>query len=130
VSVENDEELVAALRCTKNENRGCLSCGYQVLYNGRYDYCDRERMEKDAADLIESLTARLAKSQRRERAAVEDMKSIADAYRAAKLDDGICGLCKFDADHGLDGYANECPGYERNNCFQWRGPQDGEGETK
>lgn len=82
----------------------------------------------DAAGLIESLTAQLAESQRRERAAAEAMKLIADEYREKVGDDGICGLCKQDADHGLDGYANECAGFYKNDCFEWRGPQDGEVE--
>lgn len=59
-------------------------------------------------------------------AAVEDMKLIADTYREVVGDDGICGLCEFDADHGLDGYANECPGFESNKCFKWRGERSGE----
>lgn len=25
----------------------------------------------------------------------------------------VCGMCRFDCDHGLDGYANECPGFEK-----------------
>lgn len=81
--------------------------------------------------VVESLQAELAESKRREQAAVEDMKIIADTYREKNCDDGICGLCKFDADHGLDGDANECPGFETDGCFEWRGPQEaGEGETE
>ena len=77
----------------------------------------------------ENLQSKLAASQRREQAAVENMKIIADTYREKNCDDGICGLCKFDADHGLDGYANECPGFETDDCFEWRDPQEaGEGE--
>ena len=30
----------------------------------------------------------------------------------------VCGMCRFDCDHGLDGYANECPGFEKNDCFE------------
>ena len=86
---------------------------------------------REAAGLIESLRAEVDESQRREQAAVEDVKIIADTYREKNCDDGICGLCKFDADHGLDGDANECPGFETDDCFEWRGPQEtGEGETE
>ena len=74
----------------------------------------------------ENLQSKLAASQRREQAAVENMKIIADTYREKNCDDGICGLCKFDADHGLDGYANECPGFETDDCFEWRDPQEAE----
>lgn len=81
--------------------------------------------------VIPHLQSKLTESQRREQAAVEDMKIIADTYREKNCDDGICGLCKFDADHGLDGDANECPGFETDDCFEWRGPQEAEkGEAK
>ena len=54
-------------------------------------------------------------------AAVRHMKIIADTYRENVGDDGICGLCEYDAYHGIEGYANECPGFESNECFSWRG---------
>ena len=37
--------------------------------------------------------------------------------RERNEDDSVCGLCQYDADHGLDGYANECPGFETSECF-------------
>ena len=73
------------------------------------------------------LTEQLAAVTAERDAAVDGMKIIADTYREKNCDDGICGLCKFDADHGLDGDANECPGFETDDCFEWRGPQAGEG---
>ena len=76
---------------------------------------------KDAADLIDSLTAQLAAVTAERDAAVRCMKIIADTYRENVCDDGICGLCEYDADHGIEGYANECPGFESNECFSWRG---------
>ena len=53
-----------------------------------------------------------------------DLKSMADWYRDSVCDDGICGWCKQDADHGLDGDANECAGFCKNDCFEWRGQQE------
>ena len=53
--------------------------------------------------------------------AVRHMKIIADTYRENVGDDGICGLCEYDAYNGIEGYANECPGFESNECFSWRG---------
>lgn len=38
--------------------------------------------------------------------------------RERSVEDWVCGLCEYDADHGLDGYANECPGFEKNDCFK------------
>lgn len=37
--------------------------------------------------------------------------------RETHVDDSVCGMCIEDCDHGLDGYANECSGFERDDCF-------------
>lgn len=50
-----NEDLIRALRCTKNENADCRSCKYQVLHEGGYDYCDQERLEIDAAEALKDL---------------------------------------------------------------------------
>jgi hypothetical protein len=84
-----------------------------------------------AADLIETLQAQLAASQARERAAEEDMKNIVDAVREAHCDGTCCFACKYDADFSIGesgNYLNECPGFDRDDCFEWRGPQAGEVE--
>ena len=73
-----------------------------------------------AAARIEELEAELD-------AAKADMKIIADQYRRTAQDDGICGLCKQDADHGAYGYANECPGYYKDDCFEWCGKEKRDG---
>lgn len=52
-----NEDLIRALRCTKNENADCRSCKYQVLHEGGYDYCDQERLEIDAAEALKDLGA-------------------------------------------------------------------------
>lgn len=130
----NADEIVRALRCCGNTDTKKPDCEHCPLLSTRM--CVKVMLE-GAADLIEQqqshiaeLEQQLAASQREEQAAVENMKIIADTYREKNCDDGICGLCKFDADHGLDGYANECPGFETDDCFEWRGPQDaGEGEA-
>lgn len=79
--------------------------------------------------LIESLQAQISASQRRERAAVEDMKLIVDAVREAHCDETCCFACKFDCDTSITDsgcHANECPGFERDDCFEWRGSAAGE----
>lgn len=81
---------------------------------------------------LEHITAQLAASQRRERAAVGDMKLIVDAVREEHCDETCCFACAFDCDTSINdsGVPNcECPGFERDDCFEWRGPQEaGEGE--
>jgi hypothetical protein len=115
----NADEIVRALResCTENEFAPPMVTNRELT---------------EAADLIESLQAQLAASQRRERAAVEDMKLIVDAVREAHCDETCCFACKYDADFSIapsGDWANECPGFERDDCFEWRGPiEDGKGE--
>ena len=89
-------------------------------------------------DLIQSLkgtaielTARAEQAELERDAAVVDMKSIVDAVREEYSDGTCCFACKYDFDTSCDEYGccpGECPGFESNDCFEWRGlPQDGEG---
>ena len=89
-----------------------------------FSYAEYSKLQIDMERKNEYVNALIAENKRLQKqldAAVEDMKLIADKCRETVCDDGICGLCKFDAEHGLDGYANECPGFESNECFEWRG---------
>ena len=81
------------------------------------------------AQRVIDLTARAEAAEAERDACKADLKSMADWYRESVCDDGICGWCKQDADHGLDGYANECAGFYKNDCFEWRGPQAGKGDA-
>ena len=79
----------------------------------------------------EQLTARAEQAERERDAAKADMKLIADAVREKHCDDTCCFVCKFDCDTSKNDsgeFENECPGFDRDDCFEWRGlPQDGEG---
>ena len=88
-------------------------------------------------DLIQSLkgtaielTARAEQAELERDAAVVDMKSIVDAVREEYSDGTCCFACKYDFDTSCDEYGccpGECPGFESNDCFEWRGlPQEGE----
>lgn len=48
---------------------------------------------------------------------IDIINDICSQVREKYVQDDVCGLCEYDADHGLDGYANECPGFERDDCF-------------
>ena len=37
--------------------------------------------------------------------------------RERTVKDYVCGLCEYDTDHGEYGDANECPGFETDECF-------------
>lgn len=76
-----NEDLIRALRCTKNENADCRSCKYQVLHEGGYDYCDQERLEIDAAEAIKTLDAELMDANESIRLAAEASKTIEANYK-------------------------------------------------
>lgn len=79
-----------------------------------------------AADLIETLQAQLTASQRRERAAVEDLEWLA----GTTVDSLRCNICKYNPnDMGceLDGSQFDDDGECR---FTWCGPQDEKGDEK
>lgn len=106
----NADETVRGLRYTqkKYENK--------VILTGETDV---SAMCRDSADLIESLQAQLAESQRRERAAVADIVVAHDA--------GKCETCKHKA---VEAGAS-CKKWPDRSCFEWRGPQEaGKGETE
>lgn len=44
----------------------------------------------------------------------ETCKSV----REQNCDDSVCGMCIDDCNHGLDGYANECLGFDQDDCFR------------
>ena len=49
---------------------------------------------------------------------INEFEMIMSDIREKKVDDCVCGLCEYDADHGMGGYANECPGFEKDDCFK------------
>ena len=51
-------------------------------------------------------------------ALVNEFEEILSHIRERKGDDSVCGLCEYDEDHGLDGYANECSGFYKTDCFK------------
>ena len=49
---------------------------------------------------------------------VNELEEIFADIREKNVDDSVCGLCEYDCDHGIDGSAFECPGFERDDCFK------------
>lgn len=85
--------------------------------NRKSGWTDIDRMMDKSADLIESLQAQLAASQRRERAAVEDIYKM--------MDGGECDICKH---YNPDKNTCAKPFVPYDDCFEWRGAQKaGEG---
>lgn len=58
------------------------------------------------------------KATRKLRELVEELEEIFADIREREVNDCVCGLCEYDSDHGIDGCANECPGYEMDDCFK------------
>lgn len=136
----NAEDIVKVLRhCYSEDIKGCNDC--PLNENG---LCYEANLELSAADLIESLqkqlndmtdTARqnyckfvrtseerdelqneLAETQRRERAAVEDMKAIIRNVGSHK---SACDICSKPC--GYEGLQSDWCDH-----FRWRGTKDGE----
>ena len=121
----NADEIVRALR----ECGDCDTCPYYDCWIDEHtgdpaDACDEGRLFRDVIALIESLTAQLAESQRREKQAVEDLTWLAKTT----VDSLRCNVCKYNPnDMGceLDGLQFEDDG----EChFEWRGLQEGASE--
>jgi len=90
------DEIVRALRCTKSQNKNCENCKYAVWMDddsGLLDFCNTNALESDAADLIDSLTAQLSESQRRERDARNELCDKCGRYHEAHK--GACDGCRW-----------------------------------
>jgi len=88
--------------------------------------CHAPNLLKGAADLIESLTAQLTESERREKAAVEDLKSLAKQNVADFENGTYTSPCQYCKDFDTCDYIPIDGGC----CFEWRGPQEaGKGEA-
>ena len=59
-----------------------------------------------------------AKAEDKLKRVVTEMEQIFAHIRERNVDDSVCGSCEYDTDHGIDGFANECPGFERDDCFK------------
>lgn len=82
--------------------------------------------------IVRSLIKALQQAERERDAAKADMKLIVDAVRETHCDETCCFACKHDCDTSINDsgeFNNECPGFDKDDCFEWRGlPQEGEGE--
>ena len=112
----NADEIVKALRLCADKFANCEECqtGQADCPFGETLMDCTERKDRAAADIIESLQTQLIESQRRERAAVEDI------FDAALTPCTYCegnptneGICDMQNDH-----------HNMFGCWQWRGLQE------
>lgn len=58
--------------------------------------------------------------------AVSDLTFVVNQYRLETTVTDLCGLCEYDLPPaGENGQTAECPGFYVNDCFKWRGPEEG-----
>ena len=75
---------------------------------------------------IEQLRAELEQVKRERDAAVSDLTFVVNQYRLETTGIDLCGLCEYDLPPvGENGQTAECPGFYVNDCFKWRGPEEG-----
>lgn len=74
----------------------------------------------------EKLRAELEQVKRERDAAVSDLTFVVNQYRLETTGIDLCGLCEYDLPPvGENGQTAECPGFYVDDCFKWRGPEEG-----
>lgn len=89
--------------------------------NSKVDLVFRQAKELDRRHLLlQEQEAELEQVKREKDAAISDLIYIARTYPVDLCDDLVCQYCKH--------YPNVntgCPGWTENDCFEWRGPEEG-----
>lgn len=94
------------------------------LENYRKGHCSEGgcAAEKDR----DAVLAELEQVKRERDAAVSDLTFVVNQYRLETTGIDLCGLCEYDLPPvGENGQTAECPGFYVNDCFKWRGPEEG-----
>lgn len=74
----------------------------------------------------DAVLAELEQVKRERDAAVSDLTFVVIQYRLETTGIDLCGLCEYDLPPvGENGQTAECPGFYVNDCFKWRGPEEG-----
>ena len=125
------ENIAKALRVCFAKTCACSECPFEHESCGDLEQLAADRLEAQE-QTIAALTARAEQTERERDAAKADMKLIVDAVRETHCDETCCFACKYDCDMSINdsgGFSNECPGFYKDDCFEWRGlPQEGEGK--
>ena len=76
--------------------------------------------------LLQEQEAEMEQMKRERDAAVSDLTFVVNQYRLETTGIDLCGLCEYDLPPvGENGQTAECPGFYVNDCFKWRGPEEG-----
>ena len=106
----------------------CIGCPYIHPDNGNCTAVGGFCTAVPAAHcpLIPELRAELEQVKRERDAAVSDLTFVVNQYRLETTGIDLCGLCEYDLPPvGENGQTAECPGFYVNDCFKWRGPEEG-----
>lgn len=119
------DKLIEAIRLcgSQPDVRQCRNCAYYA--GGDMSRCI-PRMTADAAAALSALRAELEQAKRERDAAVSGLTFVVNQYRLETTGTDLCGLCEYDLPPvGENGQTAECPGFYVNDCFKWRGPEEG-----
>jgi hypothetical protein len=159
MSEPTTENIAKALRVCFEKTCACSECPFEHEDCGDIEQLAADRLESQAREIerlkeeleqieeaatvlhaanethwtyIKEQTARAEQAEAREKAAIADMKLIADNVSETHCYEACCFACKHDCDTSINDsgeHNSECPGFYRDDCFEWRGlPQEGEGK--
>ena len=91
------------------------------------DLVFRQAKELDRRHLLlQEQEAEMEQMKRERDAAVNDLTFVVNQSRLETTGIDLCGLCEYDLPPvGENGQTAECPGFYVNDCFKWRGPEEG-----
>lgn len=91
------------------------------------DLVFRQAKELDRRHLLlQEQEAKTEQVKRERDAAVSDLTFVVNQYRLETTGIDLCGLCEYDLPPvGENGQTAECPGFYVDDCFKWRGPEEG-----
>lgn len=128
-----DDYTVQNMRTVVEKVRSALStlqAENEKLWTGlksNVDLVFRQAKELDRRHLLlQEQEAELEQVKRERDAAVSDLTFVVNQYRLETTGIDLCGLCEYDLPPvGENGQTAECPGFYVNDCFKWRGPEEG-----
>lgn len=84
------------------------------------------KLQMEMTEISNRQRAELEQAKRERDAAVSGLTFVVNQYRLETTGTDLCGLCEYDLPPvGENGQTAECPGFYVNDCFKWRGPEEG-----
>ncbi|WP_283619428.1 hypothetical protein [Flavonifractor plautii] len=125
-TMQNMRTVVEKVRSTLST----LQAENEKLWTGlksNVDLVFRQAKELDRRHLLlQEQEAEMEQVKRERDAAVSDLTFVVNQYRLETTGIDLCGLCEYDLPPvGENGQTAECPGFYVDDCFKWRGPEEG-----